>query len=401
MDSMTFNGLSPLLAYTAVGLAVLILLIAVLVGYRALLRTGSGKGLIPPLDEETGSDTLPSVTVVLYSKVDDDRLYETLSRIYEQDYPSFSVVVVCDASFEHTEELADRFSTEFPGIHVTFIPPESHNLSRRKLANTIGVKAAEGEVVVTTVANIEIPSGRWLAGLAAPFADREVEVVLGYTHIDYSEMKSIWRWYREFDDTLVASRWIGTALEGNPYRGDGYNLAFRRDTFFRNKGYARTINLHYGDDDLFVDEIANEDNTRVVIDPDTILRTEWGDSSSRVWSLNKDRYDFTARWLPRAPFLKAGSVSCAQWLVTLLSAAAVTAGILSGDIAAAIIGALPWLALVGADIAVYRRAAARLGSVRLWWAVYPFMMARPAVNFFFRMRHRRNSVKNYTWQRHK
>ena len=159
-------------------------------------------------------------------------------------------------------------------------------------------------------------------------------------------MKSIWRWYREFDDTLVASRWIGTALEGNPYRGDGYNLAFRRDTFFRNKGYARTINLHYGDDDLFVDEIANEDNTRVVIDPDTILRTEWGDSSSRVWSIDKDRYDFTARWLPRAPFLKAGSVSCAQWLVTLLSAAAVTAGILSGDIAAAIIGALPWLALV-------------------------------------------------------
>ena len=85
----------------------------------------------------------------------------------------------------------------------------------------------------------------------------------------------------------------------------------------------------------------------------------------------------------------------------MLSAAAVTAGILSGDIAAAIIGALPWLALVGADIAVYRRAAARLGSVRLWWAVYPFMMARPVVNFFFRMRHRRNSVKNYTWQRHK
>ena len=401
MDSMTFNGLSPLLAYTAVGLAVLILLIAVLVGYRALLRAGSGKGLIPPLDEETGSDTLPSVTVVLYSKVDDDRLYETLSRIYEQDYPSFSVVVVCDASFEHTEELADRFGREFPGIHVTFIPPESHNLSRRKLANTIGVKAAEGEVVVTTVANIEIPSGRWLAGLVSPFADKDVEVVLGYSHIDFGEMKSVWRWYRQFDDTLVASRWIGTALDGDPYRGDGYNLAFRRDTFFRNKGYARTINLHYGDDDLFVDEIADGRNARVVIGPDTILRTEWGNSSSRVWSLNKDRYDFTAQWLPRAPFLKAGFVSCTQWLVTLLSAAAVAAGILSGDFIAAGVGVLPWLALIGVDIAVYRRAAARLESVRLWWAVYPFMMARPVVNFFFRMRHRRNSVKNYTWQRHK
>lgn len=401
MDSMTLTGLSPLLAYIAAGVAVLIFVIAVLVGYRALLRVGNGKGLASPSDEEPESDALPSATVVLYSKVDDDRLAETLRRIYDQDYPRFSVVVVCDASFEHTEELAERFRTEFPGIHVTFIPPESHNLSRRKLANTIGVKAAQGEVVVTTVANIEIPSDRWLAGLVSPFADKDVEVVLGYSHIDFGEMKSVWRWYLQFDDTLVASRWIGTALDGDPYRGDGYNLAFRRDIFFRNKGYARTINLHYGDDDLFVDEIADGRNTRVVIGPDTILRTEWGNSSSRVWSLNKDRYDFTARWLPRAPFLKAGFVSCTQWLVTLLSAAAVAAGILSGDFIAAGVGVLPWLALIGVDIASYRRAAARLESVRLWWAVYPFMMARPVVNFFFRMRHRRNSVKNYTWQRHK
>ena len=400
MDSMILTGLSPLLAYIAAGCAALILLIAVFIGYRAILCAGTGKS-VGCQTEEVENEELPSATVVLFSKVDDERLADTLRQIYAQDYPRFSVVVVCDTTFEHKEDIAERFRTEFPGIHVTFIPSESHNLSRRKLANTIGVKAADGEVLVTTVANIEIPSERWLFGMLAPFADGEVEVALGCSRLDYSEMRSLWRWYREFDDTLAAARWAGEALSGNPYRGDGYNLAFRRDTFFKNKGYAKTINLHYGDDDLFVNEISDGRNTRVVLSPDTILRTEWGDSSSRVWSLDKDRYDFTSRGLPRGPFIKSGMVSAAQWLVTLLSAVAVAVGIICGDMAAAVVGVVPWLALVAVDIATYRRIAARFGALRLWWAVWPFMMARPVVNFFFRMRHRRNSVKNYTWQRHK
>ena len=152
MDSMILTGLSPLLAYIAAGCAALILLIAVFIGYRAILCAGTGKS-VGCQTEEVENEELPSATVVLFSKVDDERLADTLRQIYAQDYPRFSVVVVCDTTFEHKEDIAERFRTEFPGIHVTFIPSESHNLSRRKLANTIGVKAADGEVLVTTVAN--------------------------------------------------------------------------------------------------------------------------------------------------------------------------------------------------------------------------------------------------------
>ena len=61
------------------------------------------------------------------------------------------------------------------------------------------------------------------------------------------------------------------------------------------------------------DTSATSSSSRCNQDGNNILRTEWGDSSSRVWSLDKDRYDFTSRWLPRGPFIKSGMVSAANF----------------------------------------------------------------------------------------
>ena len=57
--------------------------------------------------------------------------------------------------------------------------------------------------------------------------------------------------------------WIGDALAGHPWRGNEYNLVYRRDLFFRNKGFSRHLNLRQGDDDIFVKEIATAANTAV------------------------------------------------------------------------------------------------------------------------------------------
>ena len=48
-----------------------------------------------------------------------------------------------------------------------------------------------------------------------------------------------------------------------------------------------------------------------------------GDASKRMWSTRKEQYEFTSRWLPRKPFLRAGAMSAIQWLVTLSLAATI------------------------------------------------------------------------------
>ena len=342
---------------------------------------------------------LPSVTVVAYASSTTRDLDEFIESILSQDYPRKELVVVCDSGMEATSLVAERHAGR-EGLHVTFIPPGSQNLSRRKLALTLGMKAAKGDVVVTTASNAIVPGPEWLRALTAPFAaESGVDVVLGYSRISPDEMHGPAQYYREFDSLMTASQWIGYALSGRPYRGDGYNLAMRRHTFFDHKGYARTIYLHNGDDDLFVSEIADGGNTRTAIGEATTVTLTWGDHAARMWSYRKDSYDFTSRWLRRGPFLRAGLTSALQWCVLACCAAA---GLLSlPSLVASIAAFLLLCVFFTVEILIYRRAASRLGATRLWMALPVFMLWHPIGNFLFRMRHRSDRIKNFTWQRHK
>lgn len=354
-----------------------------------------------PSDISDSSDkTVPKVSVVVYSTVNEEVLTEFLKSVCSQDYPDFEVIVVCDASFETSGILSEKYSELFKNVYVTFIPPGSHNLSRRKLALTLGIKAASGEIIVTTVANALIPSDKWLSILTTPFFGHpEREISLGYSHPDYSEISGPDRSYKEFFSLLTDSRWIGYALMDKTYRGDGFNMAFRRELFFRCKGYSKTMHLHTGEDDLFVHENADATNTAVAIAPEAILTTIWGPTASRVISLRRSQYDFTARWLPLAPFVRAGASSLSQWLIPGLGALAAVLSL--PNLIPAIAAAIIWIAFMIAEASLYRKAADKLGATPLSWQVPLFWLVKPLNNFVFRSAHRSSRFKNFTWQRHK
>lgn len=271
-----FSAPVPWISALLTVVAVVGVLIAWLYGLRPFIRAASFSNTPVP-DPETTS--CPKASVVVYCQSDEETLMKALESLTRQDYPDYEVVIVCDAGVEYASYISDRVNSLYDNVYVTFVQPGSHNLSRHKLANTLGVKAAKGEVIVTTIANISIPSETWLSRLMAPFCGEQgkyIDVSLGVSRINFCEMKGMLRWYRQFDSVLMKGLWIGYAANSDPYRGDGYNLAFRKSVFFKHKGYAKSIYVHHGEDDLFIHEIANGVNTRVVVDHESILTTDWG-----------------------------------------------------------------------------------------------------------------------------
>lgn len=395
------------LPWILIGVAAALALITLLWLDLPLLRVGNRKKHDDSGDSPAAA---PKVSVIVYSQIPEEVLMEYLDVLSEQDYPEYEVIVVCEATAENHEILAESCSRRYRNTYVTFIPPNSHNLSRRKLALTIGIKAAHGDIIVTTTANSIIPSSEWLSRLIAPFRGsdgEDIDVSLGYSHFDYARMKGWSKWYREFSSVLTDVQWIGYALVRKPYRGDGTNLAFRRNLFFEHKGYSQSMYLHSGDDDIFINEVATPDNTAMVLDPETILKVEWGDAAKRMWSMKKEQYDFTSHWLPRAPFLREGAVSVMQWAIMLLC---VASGLIAfyyampetdpviAAIPAMVAGALLllfWLA----EIIIYRRGASVMKATRLWWAVPLFRLIKPIYNFIFRLSNRRSKRRNFTWAR--
>lgn len=343
---------------------------------------------------------LPPLSVIVYALCDEERLTAYIEQLMCQIYPDFEVVVVFDGTQEAASEIADVLMTRYPSLRMTFVPPGSHNLSRRKLAWTLGIKGAENDVVLTTGANTHIPSEFWLCRMAAPFSNPEVDLVLGDTRFDFQELTGAGRWYHQFERVMINSSWISSALKGKAFRGDCYNMAFRRELFFSHNGYAASTGKPFGDDDVFVCQISDEGNTRVVLTDETLLTMDWGVFTSRIRTTLKEQQMFSSRELPKGPFLRQGLLSCCNWLVFLLSAASIVFSLLE------MLPSVPWPAVAasvillsywGVQIGVYRRAATTLQAVRLWWSVPLFMLWHPIANAVFRFRHRNAGVMDFIW----
>lgn len=86
-----------------------------------------------------------------------------------------------------------------------------------------------------------------------------------------------------------------------------------------------------------------------------------------------------------------------NWLVP--ACAAVGACLSLQNLIPTIVGAVALLGFWALEIFHYRRLAARLGAVRLWWAVVPFWIWRPISNALFKYDHLGTRKKNYTWVR--
>jgi hypothetical protein len=128
-----------------------------------------------------------------------------------------------------------------------------------------------------------------------------VEVVLGYGA--YHKMPGFLNKAIRFETFHTALQYLGYALAGLPYMGVGRNLAYRKNLFFRNKGFSSINHIPSGDDDLFINKVATGKNTAVVIDQEAFTLStpkqtwkEWIRQKNRHYSTGK-YYKFSHKFL--------------------------------------------------------------------------------------------------------
>jgi biofilm PGA synthesis N-glycosyltransferase PgaC len=98
-----------------------------------------------------------------------------------------------------------------------------------------------------------------------------------------------------FDAFVAAMQYLSAAINGRPYMGVGRNLSYRKNVFFRSKGFAKHNHILSGDDDLFVNENATSTNTALEIDPGSFTYTEAKKTFSQ-WLRQKSRHLSTAAY---------------------------------------------------------------------------------------------------------
>lgn len=250
--------------------------------YLRYLRLG-GK-----VTSQTDSDVqLPAVSVIVCAHNEYDNLQDYLSILLEQDYPCYEVIVVDDCSEDGSDLLLERWSRQYGNLYHTFVPRGARVLSNKKLALTIGIKAAHHDYLLLTDADCRPESKFWIREMMQGFANQQTEVVLGFS--PYFEKSDFLNHLIGYDTLFNGLQYMGMARAGKPYMGVGRNLAYKRETFFSVGGFKGLLGNRAGDDDLFVNRIANAANTVVVNNPNSIVwsvpKTTW-----REWFHQKRRH---------------------------------------------------------------------------------------------------------------
>ncbi len=368
------------------------------VGLIYLFRTRTVIRAVEAASLPRAEDTAPreAVSVIVYSQDDPENLESILHSLLRQDYGApYEIIVVNEGESPDVRDVVSMLRATHSNLYLTSTPDGVRNLSRKKLGITLGVKAARYGVVALTTTAVDIPSERWLSALMSNFRpDSPTGVVLGFAAIDPSEDNERGKRRRAFDFVAESVRWLAPALAGKPFRGVEYNLAYRKELFLRNSGFARSLNLHYGDDDIFISEIATGKNTAVELSPDSLVYLRHG-NSPRLFLERMVRRCFTESFISRRPFFLA---SLTGWLQLLALGLGIAAAVVSrGNLfAAAVTGVLMLLAWT-MDILVWRAAMRALRSRRLCFSLPWLSMTYPIRKIAYLLRSRIGRQRKYTW----
>lgn len=241
------------------------------------------------------------VSVVICARDEAANLSRNLPNVLLQQYPTTNeVIVVNDNSGDETRYLLGELQKKYRKLQVIELTQEAKHIDGKKFPLSIGIKEAKHEVLLLTDADCVPATEHWMFRMQHAFASG-IEIVLGYGA--YHKQPGMLNKLIRFETFHTALQYLSYALAGNPYMGVGRNLAYRKQTFFNNKGFASVNRIPSGDDDLFINKAAKPQNTAVAIHPEAFTFSapkqtwaEWRKQKARHYTTGK-YYKGKHKWL--------------------------------------------------------------------------------------------------------
>ncbi len=200
------------------------------------------------------------VSIIICARNEYAALQQNLKQVLEQDYAEFEVIVVNDCSEDESETLLASMQMEYPRLIFRTIVKDEIFKHSKKMALGVGIKAARYDLLLFIDADCYPSGNQWLRSMQSRFTAKTA-VTLGYTRLINNNV-----WIRA-DRFMQALHYLGKALRGRPYMGIGSNLAYRKQSFFDNKGFDVRITENLREDRIFINKVARPGNTAVVLSP--------------------------------------------------------------------------------------------------------------------------------------
>ncbi len=276
--------------------------------------------------ELKNTNQLPSISVVIAARNEYQQLKNNLPQILNQNYPDFEVIVVNHASIDDTTSLLKELNIKYKNLKVIHIEKDLNFFHGKKFPLSIGIKSAQYDTLLLTDADCQPASQQWITNMASSFTGN-TEVVLGYG--PYISQKGLLNKIIRYDTFLVAMQYLSYALAGKPYMGVGRNLSYKKNLFYKNKGFTSHYNISSGDDDLFISSVANKKNTHIELSSESFMYSK-PKQTFKEWVTQKKRHLSTGGSYPKKFKLLLGTygASIILFYIFLVGISIITKGIL-------------------------------------------------------------------------
>lgn len=340
--------------------------------------------------EAMNSTTVPpGISIVVTVDDEAEDLKNNLPLWLDQDYKGeYQVVLVQCSSNEQTEDAINTFCND-NHLYTTFIPASSRYMSRRKLAITVGVKAAKFSWVMLTDVDCRPNSRQWLATMARS-CKPGTDIVLGESFFEDDYTSS-----RRFDHAYTLYRQLAVAQRKAAWAYCGNNLLFRKGMFIEGKGFDGNLKYIRGEYDFIVNKFSTDTNTAV--ETNAYSRVTEDELTDKGWHNKNLFYMATRKHLQRslAPRIMFNLAMWLMALVYILDIAMIVYSVVMQN----------WLLTVAASFALVLTVAFRMiilaktlgcrldemSVIKMWW----FELTMPIRNFMRILRYKMTDKYDY------
>ena len=231
------------------------------------------------------------VSIIICAKNEETNLKLNLRHVLQQEYKDFEVIVVNDQSIDGSKYYLESLQNKFDNLVVCNLDEKINTREGKKFALTIGIKLAKHENLLLIDADCRPNSKKWVEEIVNCFKNNNV--ILGYG--SYEKTKTMLNRFIRYDTYLIAKQYFSFCLFGYPYMGVGRNLAYTKNVFFENKGFANHMHIASGDDDLFIQEVAVNNSVGIVVNENTHTISQ-SHEKWRNWIYQKRRHLTTSRF---------------------------------------------------------------------------------------------------------
>lgn len=244
----------------------------------------------------------------------------------------------------------------------------------------MGIKAARHDILLFTEADCRPLGSKWIKTMAGTY-NRETEIVLGFCA--YRHTEGLLHKLIAYDNLTCGLQMLSSALARHPFTGNGRNLSYCKELFFAHKGYSKSLNLHAGADDLFINEAATRTNTQVQYKADSITEMEKIEDIG-IWKEMKVSRAATQRYYKGTSLAFYRMENYSNLLFIAATAATFIIGLLGNWLISVLAGLL--LLLRFTTKAVVMRKAALLLQQKTLTAWLPILeIIQPAYNIYVRI----------------